>query len=67
MSTQYAPARFSVTQDGIEMPVSDLTTYQAEQHICRLLTLIREIQCAQLAAADSINRKLQKAGIELIK
>ena len=56
-----------MTQDGIQMPVSDLTNWEAEQHICRLLTLIREVQIAQLVAADSINRKLQKAGIEIVK
>ena len=63
----YDTTKFTVTQDGIQMPVSDLTTWQSEQHICRLLTLIREIQIAQLVATDSINRKLQKAGIEIVK
>ena len=67
MNEQYDTTKFHVTQDGINMPVSDLTTYQAEQHICRLLNLIHIIQVAQVVATDSINQKLQKAGIELVK
>ena len=68
MNEQYDPTKFYVTDcTGEKVNVRCLTTHEAEQQICRLLTLIREVQIAQLVATDSINRKFTKAGIEIVK
>ena len=68
MNEQYDTSKFTVKlPDGTESTVRSLTTGEAEQTICRLLTVIREVQIAQLVATDSINRKFTKAGIEIVK
>ena len=68
MNHPYDPTKLTVELgNGDRLKVSELNTYQAEQTICGLMTLIREIQIAQIVAVESINRKLQKAGIEIVK
>ena len=68
MTTPYDPSKFTVAlENGERMKVSDLNTNQAEQQICRLLTIIRDVQFSQIFALESVSRKLQKAGIEIVK
>lgn len=68
MNEPYDSTKFTVQlESGEKVKVSQLNTYQAEQHICRLLSLLREVQISQLVATENINKKLQKSGIETVK
>ena len=65
MNEPYDPSKFTVPlENGERMKVSDLNKYQAEQHICHLLTVIREIQVMQTLETGRLNYLLKNAGIK---
>ena len=65
MNEQYDTSKFTVAQDGIQMPVSDLTNYQAEQQICKLLTLIKYMHRENAYRLTIAGKEIESAGIEI--
>ena len=66
MNEQYDPTKFYVTDcTGEKVNVRCLSTHEAEQQICKLLTLIKYMHRENAYRLTIAGKEIESAGIEI--